>query len=250
MSNIFTKNNLSDIFKDLTSSDSLSGFMSQKGGSHNLTSSDSLSGFMSQTSGSIDLNSSESLSVFVPQKGGSRGLNSSDTSSFMPQKGASYSSTSDSVSMFMPQKGGSRKLKSSDTSSFMPQKGGSYSATSSFMPQKGGSVKSLQVNKNTDEQVNQLISMLTSESEDVQNLTSNSTSTVELENKLRNMLQDGGGKYSLPFKNQYKKSSSLKSNMKKQSKHQKGGHIADEENTEELKNSLYNILNESTTSNI
>ncbi len=35
--------------------------------------------------------------------------------------------------------------------------------TSSFMPQKGGSFSLTSANKNTDDEVNQLISMLTSE---------------------------------------------------------------------------------------
>ena len=153
----------------------------------------------------------------------------------------------------MKQKGGSHDLKSSDnTSSFMPQKGGSYSSTSDsasiFMKQKGGSFKSQPTNKNTDDQVNQLISMLTSETEDIQNLSTNSTSTADLENKLRNMLQNGGGKYSLPFKTQFKSSSSLKSNMKKQTK--TGGNITNERSSEELRDSLNDFLNESTTSNI
>ena len=170
MSNIFTKNNLSDIFKDLTSSDSLSGFMSQQGGATGLISSESLSGFMSQ-------------------------------------KNASFTTTSDSGSVFMPQKGGSSKLS--------------------------------QVNKNTDEQVNQLISMLTSESEDTKKFNTNSTSTEELENKLRNMLQNGGEKHK-----------SLQFDMKKQSKYQKGGNTIDNESTEELKKRLNVILNDSTTSDI
>jgi len=78
-----------------------------------------------------------------------------------------------------------------DTSSFMPQKGGTKFAmtddTSSFMPQKGGSS-----NKTSNDQVEQLISMLTSETEDKHNTASNSTSTSELEIKLRNVLQKGG----------------------------------------------------------
>ena len=59
--------------------------------------------------------------------------------------------------------------------------------TSSFMPQKGGST-----NKKSNDQVEQLISMLTSETEDKHNATTNSTSTSELEIKLRNVLQNGG----------------------------------------------------------
>ena len=70
--------------------------------------------------------------------------------------------------------------------------------TSSFLPQKGGSFTVTSANKNTDEQVNQLISMLTSESNDKHNFSANSTATDVLENRLRNMLkddkQDGGAK--------------------------------------------------------
>jgi len=66
--------------------------------------------------------------------------------------------------------------------------------TSSFLPQKGGSFSITSANKNTDDQVNQLISMLTSESDDKHNFSANSTATEVLENRLRNMLQDGGAK--------------------------------------------------------
>ena len=66
--------------------------------------------------------------------------------------------------------------------------------TSSFMPQKGGSFSATSVNKNNNNEVNQLISMLTSDSNDNNNFTANSTATEELENRLRNMLQDGGAK--------------------------------------------------------
>jgi len=65
---------------------------------------------------------------------------------------------------------------------------------SNFLPQKGGSFTSKGPEKNTDDQVNQLISMLTSESEDKHNFSANSTATEVLENRLRNMLQDGGAK--------------------------------------------------------
>ena len=54
------------------------------------------------------------------------------------------------------------------------------------MPQKGGSYSATSVNNNKE--VNHLISMLTSESN---NFSINSTSTEQLENKLRKMLQNG-----------------------------------------------------------
>ena len=62
---------------------------------------------------------------------------------------------------------------------------------SNFLPQKGGSF-GLKNSDNTDDQVNQLISMLTSESDD--KLSANTTATEILENRLRNMLQNGGAK--------------------------------------------------------
>lgn len=65
------------------------------------------------------------------------------------------------------------------TSSFMPQKGGAFSATSSAAGTTGAN------------EVNQLISMLTSETSEI-NGGNVSTATPELENKLRNMLQSGG----------------------------------------------------------
>jgi len=106
--------------------------------------------------------------------------------------GSTKFSMTDDTSSFMPQKDGSTKLSmTDDTSSFMPQKGGTKFAmtdeTSSFMPQKGGSS-----NKTSNDQVEQLISMLTSETEDKHNTATNSTSTSELEIKLRNVLQKGG----------------------------------------------------------
>lgn len=73
---------------------------------------------------------------------------------------------------------------SESTSSFLPQRGGSFSLTSSAR----------NTNKTNDDEVNQLISMLTSESQDKHNFSANSTATEELENRLRNMLQDGAGK--------------------------------------------------------
>jgi hypothetical protein len=69
-----------------------------------------------------------------------------------------------------------KDLKNSITSSFVPkQKGGAMSLTSS-------------VNRNAESDVNQLISMLTTES----NTSNVSTETDVLENRLKNMLQNGG----------------------------------------------------------
>ena len=80
-----------------------------------------------------DLNSESS--IIMPKSIKIKNIKSVDTisdttSSFMPQKGGYL----DATSSFMPQKGGYLDA----TSSFMPQKGGYSDATSSFMPQKGG----------------------------------------------------------------------------------------------------------------
>ena len=192
--NIFTKNKLNEIFKDQNSESSI---ILQN--SINIVDTHSKLSNMLQSAHSTtsDFNSSD-----MPQKGGYLSATSSD----MPQKGGYLSATSDisqnknidgsGKSMFIPQKGGSfddnltssvvpQKGGSYDdnlTSSVVPQKGGSYddNLTSSVVPQKGGSVD------NND--VNQLISMLTTESNDKNNFTTNSTNTEELENRLRNML--------------------------------------------------------------
>ena len=208
--NIFAKNKLSEIFKnlnldsessnilpnsiniiDLNSSDN-SSILSQSGGS---ATSDFNSSFMQQNESYLSATSSNNSSIFMAQKKGSyNATNGEMTSSFMPQNGGYLSATSSNTSMFMAQKGGSFNTTNGEmTSSFMPQNGGYLSATSSnttrFMPQKGGSI-----NKNNNNEVNQLISMLTSDSDDKNNFTANSTATEELENRLRNMLQDGGAK--------------------------------------------------------
>ena len=62
---------------------------------------------------------------------------------------------------------------------------------SNFLPQTGGSWNKRNKN-NTDDEINQLISMLTSDSEDKNNFTVNSTQTDILENRLKNMAQNGG----------------------------------------------------------
>jgi hypothetical protein len=64
------------------------------------------------------------------------------------------------------------------------------SITSAFV-QNGGSMGLSSAKENTEAEINQLISMLTSESSEVNN---NSTETVALENKLKNMLQEGGAR--------------------------------------------------------
>ena len=255
MSNIFIKNKSSDIFKNVSSSDSLTGFMSQKDKSDDLTSSDSLKSFMHQNGGSFDLVSSDNTSSFMPQKDDSYSTTSDSGGIFMHQKGSSFDLvSSETQTSLMPQKGGTRNLNYSDnTSSFMPQKSGSYSTTSDSVAirkhQKGGTFNSSIVKKNTDDQVNQLISMLTTESENSQDFSTNSTSTAELENKLRNMLQDGGNskQSSVSFKTPTTNFNSLKNDLKNQSKYYKGYNITNDESTEELRKRMSNILSETTT---
>jgi hypothetical protein len=204
--NIFTKNKLNEIFNN---SNSESSIILQN--SINIVDTHKFSNMLqSSRSATSDFNSSD-----MPQKGGNYSATSSDmpqkggnfsaTSSDMPQKGGNFSATSSDMSqnnnnsnhMFIPQKGGSfdDKFTSSVvlqkrnffddnlTSSVVPQKGGFFNnnLTSSVVPQKGGSF-----NNNND--VNQLISMLTPESNDKNNFTTNSTNTEDLENRLRNML--------------------------------------------------------------
>ena len=114
---------------------------------------------------------------------------SNTTSSFMSQNGGYL----DATSSFMPQNEGYLDT----TSSFMPQNEGYLDATSSFMPQKGGY---LNATKNKDTDINQLISMLSTTSENNyitnytdNNITDNNTDTEHLRNKLFDIIQDGGG---------------------------------------------------------
>ena len=63
---------------------------------------------------------------------------------------------------------------------------------SNFLPQTGGSWNKKSSKNSTDDEINQLIAMLTSDSEDKNNFTANSTQTDVLENRLKNMMQSGG----------------------------------------------------------
>ena len=63
---------------------------------------------------------------------------------------------------------------------------------SNFLPQTGGSWNKKSNKNSTDDEINQLIAMLTSDSEDKNNFTANSTQTEVLENRLKNMMQSGG----------------------------------------------------------
>ena len=127
------------------------------------------------------LSATSNTSMFIPQKGGNFNENNSDSTSSVIKINLSASSNN---SIFIPQKGGHYYENNTELTSsvVMPQKGGRYNknnteSTSSVMLQKGG---------NND--VNNLISMLTSDSNDKNIFTTNSTATEELENKLRNML--------------------------------------------------------------
>lgn len=63
---------------------------------------------------------------------------------------------------------------------------------SNFLPQSGGSWNKRQNKTVSEDEINQLIAMLTSDSEDKNNFTANSTQTDVLENRLKNMAQAGG----------------------------------------------------------
>jgi hypothetical protein len=64
---------------------------------------------------------------------------------------------------------------------------------SSYMPQIGGNNTKNVSSSSTEDDVNQLISMLTSESDDSMKFSANSTQTEVLENRLKNMTFNGGG---------------------------------------------------------
>ena len=178
-----SNNFISEIFKDLNSKSSVSlpnsinivdaskksyNNMYQTGGD---TTSEFNSSFIQDNAS--NLSASSNTSMFIPQKGGS--FDDNATSSFIPQKGGSFDDNSSSSLKLQLQKGGS--YNNNSTSSVLPLKKGFFNtnSTSSILPQKGGN--------NND--VNHLISMLTTESNDKNN---NSTNTEELENRLRNML--------------------------------------------------------------
>jgi hypothetical protein len=63
---------------------------------------------------------------------------------------------------------------------------------SNFLPQTGGSWNKKPTKPSTDDEINQLIAMLTSDSDDKNNFTANTTETDVLENRLKNMVQGGG----------------------------------------------------------
>ena len=137
-----------------------------------------------------EANNTELSSSYKNMKGGY-----SETSSVMNMNNNTLSATSyEQTSEFVP----SGKTNFSATSSeFMnAQRGGAYSATSSvFMnAQRGGAYSAT----SSEQDVNKLISMLTSESSTENFNAASETSTVSLENQLRDILkQEGGGKKKL-----------------------------------------------------
>ena len=180
-----SNNFISEIFKDLNSESSVNlpnsiNIVNITKNSHNnmyQTGGDTTSEFNSSfiQENASNLSATSNTSMFIPQKGGS--FDDNATSSFVPQKGGSFDDNSSSSLKLQLQKGGS--LNNNSTSSVLPPKKDFFNnnSTSSILPQKGGN--------NND--INQLISMLTSESNNKNDIT-NSTNTEELENRLRNML--------------------------------------------------------------
>lgn len=110
-----------------------------------------------------------------------------ESDSFIPQKEIFFNLISqDNTSGFIPQNGGSFSLTSqNNTSSNISQNGSSFSLTS--------------INKTNNNEVNKLITMLESDSNDStdsidNNFSDTSIATEKLRNKLINILQDGGSK--------------------------------------------------------
>jgi hypothetical protein len=215
MSNIFLQNNLTNLFGNENTENNITlpryvKFVDLKNSSESVTST-----FLPH----------KNISFNTIQSGGE----SSATSSFMPQnKNIMFSATSvsDMTSSFNPQHGvadfsatssvnyqnGGGNSFSDATSSFNLQNGGAdFSATSSVNYQNGGAADTFsdmtssfilqngggknRKNKQSGgtNDINNLISMITSESHDAHTFSTNSTSTDVLENRLRNMLQEGGG---------------------------------------------------------
>jgi hypothetical protein len=194
-----SNNFLSEIFKDLNSESSVSlpnaiNIVDAPKNSHNnmyQTGGDTTSEFNSSFihENASNLSATSNTSMFIPQKEGSYDDNA--TSSFIPQKGGSYDDNA--TSSFIPQKGGS--FDDNSSSSLILQKGGSFNnnSTSSVLPSKRklfntNSTSSVLLQKGgNNNDVNHLISMLTTDSNNKNDIT-NSTNTEELENRLRNML--------------------------------------------------------------
>ena len=202
MSNIFIKNNLKELLSDISSEQSITlpkyiNFVDLKDDTKSLSNTFLPNKYDSFKNKYNSVTSSEFMSQINDK------TFSTTSESVVKQSGGALSETSlnNTTSSFMPQQGGSVLSETSlnnTTSSFIPQQGGNFSATSNIVPQKGGSSGGA---KNND--INHLISMITSESEN------NSTSTEVLENKLREMLsndnkQKGGAKNNSEIQNAIK----------------------------------------------
>ena len=205
----FLQNSLNNIFSNITEtntelpqwiniidkkkSDSKSAFINssktkkQQGGSIDSATS---SAFMGQMGGAVD---SATSSEFFSLHGGSKSrkqqggsIDSATSSAFMGQMGGAVDSATSSA--FMGQMGGA--VDSATSSAFMGQMGGAVdSATSTaFMGQMGGTkTKKQQGGNNKD--INKLVSMLTSDSNN--NLSNTDTETLEAQ--LRDILNQNGG---------------------------------------------------------
>jgi hypothetical protein len=161
MSNVFLKSDLNDIFDTITESNlSLPNWINIVDVANKTNKSTKIS----------HSNHSVTSSAAVNQAGGGY---SATSSAVLNQGGGGYSATSSAV---------------------LNQAGSGYSATSSaVLNQAGGGYSATSTNTNSTRDVNKLISMLTSESSTNFNGMSE-TSTVTLENQLRDILKQDGGK--------------------------------------------------------
>jgi hypothetical protein len=195
------KDNIENNNKNVSSSI----FIGQQGGSNDVNDSATSSAFIGQMGGAND---SATSSAFVGQFGGAN--DSATSSAFVGQFGGANDSATSSA--FVGQMGGAND--SATSSAFFGQMGGANdSATSSafvgqpsktnemndsttssvFIGQNGGA-KSKKQNGGSNADINKLLSMLTSESNNNVNINSETT-TETLEAQLREILkQDGGSK--------------------------------------------------------
>ena len=168
-------------------------FMGQMGGAfmNSATSSEFVSLSRKQRGGSLD---SATSSAFMGQMGGASmdsatssefvGLHGGATSKITTNKQCGGSLESDTSSAFMGQLGGAT-MDSATSSEFVGLYGGAKSKNSSYVGHTGGSNKD----------INELISMLTSESNNKDLNAVSETTTETLEAQLRDILkQDGGTK--------------------------------------------------------
>ena len=213
MSNIFLKNELSGIFDSVTESDvSLPQWISIIDQANNTSIKQTISREPptqpitqppKQQGGSL-------FTVNDPQK--MNYTNGSETSSYMGSYGGNMSTTSDDVSAtssFMGSIKGDLSATSVDESATSSMVGNyntaNLSATSSFVGQLGGNYN-VSKKSNDDNDINKLVSMLTSESSSNNFMGLSETSSATLEKQLINILnQDGGAKKSKKSKKSYQK---------------------------------------------